>query len=73
MTLDPREAGPKSFPNEPQQPGPGLETAMRTKPDHGEETYVGRNSEQIAIRTAARRCEHHPISDSIARETQAQS
>ena len=39
---DPRTSAPTSFPNEPHQPRPGLETAMRTKPDHGEESYVGK-------------------------------
>jgi NAD(P)-dependent dehydrogenase (short-subunit alcohol dehydrogenase family) len=42
MTDDPRTSQPTSFPNEPQQPRPGLTTQMRTKPDHGEESYVGK-------------------------------
>ena len=42
MTQDPRTSAPTTFPDEPQQPAPGLETAMRTKPDHGEESYVGK-------------------------------
>ena len=42
MTIDPRTSAPTRFPDEPQQPSPGLETAMRTKPDHGEESYVGK-------------------------------
>ena len=41
MTEDPRTSQPTSFPSEPKQPSPGLETAMRTKPDHGEESYRG--------------------------------
>lgn len=44
MTDDPRASQPTSFPNEPQQPRPGLTTAMRTKPDHGEESYVGKGT-----------------------------
>ena len=39
---DPRTSQPTRFPDEPQQPRPGLETAMRTKPDHGEDSYVGK-------------------------------
>ena len=42
MTDDPRTSEPTSFPGEPAQPRPGLEAAMRTKPDHGEESYVGK-------------------------------
>jgi len=42
MTDDPRFKHPTSFPDEPTQPRPGLESAMRTKPDHGEESYVGK-------------------------------
>jgi hypothetical protein len=42
MTDDPRTSHPTSFPDEPQQPRPGLTTNMRTKPDHGEESYVGK-------------------------------
>ena len=42
MTDDPRTSQPTSFPHEPQQPRPGLTTEMRTKPDHGEESYVGK-------------------------------
>ncbi len=42
MTIDPRTSAPTRFPDEQQQPSPGLETAMRTKPDHGEESYVGK-------------------------------
>lgn len=42
MTSDPRTSEPTRFPDEPAQPRPGLEAAMRTKPDHGEETYVGK-------------------------------
>jgi NAD(P)-dependent dehydrogenase (short-subunit alcohol dehydrogenase family) len=44
MTEDPRTSQPTRFPDEPQQPSPGLETAMRTKPDHGEESYVGKGA-----------------------------
>ena len=36
MSEDPRTSHPPRFPDEPAQPRPGLETAMRTKPDHGE-------------------------------------
>ncbi len=42
MTLDPTTSAPTSFPGEQHQPRPGLETSMRTKPDHGEESYVGK-------------------------------
>ena len=42
MTDDPRTSQPTHFPDEPHQPSPGLTTAMRTKPDHGEESYVGK-------------------------------
>ncbi|UJR83459.1 SDR family oxidoreductase [Sandaracinus amylolyticus] len=39
--VDPRHAGKKPPFDERTQPHPGLEAAMRTKPDFGEETYVG--------------------------------
>lgn len=42
MAEDPRTSQPTSFPDESQQPRPGLTTEMRTKPDHGEESYVGK-------------------------------
>ena len=42
MTHDPRTSHPTSFPGEPQQPRPGLVADMKTKPDHGEESYVGK-------------------------------
>jgi len=42
MTDDPRTSHPTRFPDEPQQPRPGLTIAMRTKPDHGEDSYVGK-------------------------------
>ena len=43
MTDDPQISRPTSFPDERQQPRPGLTTEMRTKPDHGEESYVGKD------------------------------
>ncbi len=42
MTDDPRTSHPTSFPGEAQQPRPGLVANMKTKPDHGEESYVGK-------------------------------
>jgi NAD(P)-dependent dehydrogenase (short-subunit alcohol dehydrogenase family) len=50
---DPRSSAPTSFPNEPQQPSPGLETAMRNKPDHGEHSYVGKGllTDRVALIT----------------------
>jgi len=42
MIDDPRTSQPTRFPDEPQQPPPGLTANMRTKPDHGEESYVGK-------------------------------
>ncbi len=42
MTDDPRTRHPTSFPSEPQQPRPGLVANMKTKPDHGEDSYVGK-------------------------------
>jgi len=42
MTDDPRTNQPTRFPDESHQPNPGLESAMRTKPDHGEDSYVGK-------------------------------
>ena len=39
---DPRSSQPTSFPDEPTQPRPGLESEMRTKPDHGEDSSVGK-------------------------------
>ncbi|MEI5686767.1 SDR family oxidoreductase [Sphingomonas kyungheensis] len=42
MTDDPRTSAPTEFPNEPEQPRPGLEDKMRTRPDHGEDSYRGK-------------------------------
>lgn len=42
MIEDPRTSQPTRFPDEPQQAAPGLEAAMRTRPDHGEDSYVGK-------------------------------
>jgi NAD(P)-dependent dehydrogenase (short-subunit alcohol dehydrogenase family) len=42
MTTDPRTSQPTSFPEEQQQSGTGLTDAMRTRPDHGEDSYVGK-------------------------------
>ncbi len=42
MTDDPRTSQPTRFPGEEPQQKPGFETEMRTKPDHGEESYVGK-------------------------------
>ncbi len=39
---DPRSAYPREFPGEQQQPAPGLSAEMNPKPDHGEESYVGK-------------------------------
>jgi len=53
MTDDPRTSQPTHFPDEPHQPSPGLTTAMRTKPDHGEESYFGKGllTDRIALIT----------------------
>lgn len=53
MTDDPRTSHPTSFPDEPQQPRPGLTAEMRTKPDHGEDSYVGKGllKDRIALIT----------------------
>ncbi len=42
MSDDPREQGPRRPIEEQPQERPGLETRMRNKPDHGEESYVGK-------------------------------
>jgi|SRR5579883_2369455 len=55
-TTDPRQREPQKPPfNEPRQPTPGHETGMRTKPDHGEESYrgFGRLKEKVALITGA--------------------
>jgi len=53
MTDDPRTSQPTRFPDEPQQPSPGLTTEMRTKPDHGEDSYVGKGllKDRVALIT----------------------
>jgi NAD(P)-dependent dehydrogenase (short-subunit alcohol dehydrogenase family) len=53
MTDDPSTSRPSSFPDEPQQPRPGLTDNMRTKPDHGEESYVGKGllQDKVALIT----------------------
>src|SRR4051794_34964115 len=43
QTIDPREGGHKPAPDEPNIEHHGLESEMRTKPDHGEESYRGFN------------------------------
>ncbi|MEG8052282.1 SDR family oxidoreductase [Sphingomonas aerolata] len=50
---DPRSSAPTSFPNEPQQPSPGLEVQMRNTPDHGEDSYVGKGllKDRVALIT----------------------
>jgi len=42
MTNDPRTSAPTRFPDEPQQPAPGVEAKMRNRPDHGEDSYRGK-------------------------------
>ena len=44
MAQDPTTKEPQAFPGEQPQDGTGLETGMRTKPDHGEQSYVGRGA-----------------------------
>jgi NAD(P)-dependent dehydrogenase (short-subunit alcohol dehydrogenase family) len=50
---DPRTSQPTSFPNEQQQPRPGLTANMRTRPDHGEESYAGKGllKDKVALIT----------------------
>lgn len=42
MSEDPRGTGRQSTAGEQPQERPGLETRMRNKPDHGEQSYVGK-------------------------------
>ena len=42
MSDDPRERGQQTPVEESPQERPGLETRMRNKPDHGEQSYVGK-------------------------------
>ncbi|MDP4022428.1 SDR family oxidoreductase [Methylobacterium sp. NEAU 140] len=43
MSDDHREAGPRPpFPGDQQQPRPGLTSKMTPRPDHGEDSYVGK-------------------------------
>jgi hypothetical protein len=51
--VDPREQYPKPPFQEPSQQPPGTETAMRNKPDHGEESYrgAGRLEGKVALIT----------------------
>ncbi|WP_062234796.1 SDR family oxidoreductase [Aureimonas sp. N4] len=53
MSDDPRTSQPTSFPGEEPQAKPGFETKMRAKPDHGEESYVGKGllEGQVALIT----------------------
>ena len=44
MAQDPRTKEPQAPLTERTQDGPGLEAKMLTKPDHGEETYVGKGA-----------------------------
>ena len=44
MPIDPREAGPRPpFPGDQGQPRPGLTSKMAPRPDHGEDSYVGKD------------------------------
>ncbi|TXQ55008.1 SDR family NAD(P)-dependent oxidoreductase, partial [Escherichia coli] len=44
MTSDPRTAGPRPpFPGDQQQERPGLTSKMTPTPDHGEDSYVGKD------------------------------
>jgi hypothetical protein len=55
LNTDPRDLHPKPPFDEPKQAPPGHETAMRTKPDHGEDTYKGsgRLRDKVAVITGA--------------------
>jgi hypothetical protein len=55
MTQDPRTKEPGPPYEEPHQDAPGLESEMRQKPDHGEESYVGKGllKDKIALITGA--------------------
>jgi len=61
-TTDPKSAGPKPDPQQEKIAHPGLTEDMRTKPDHGEESYqgLGRLKDRAAILRA-------PIAASDAR------
>lgn len=54
MSTDPRESGPRPpFPGDQQQPRPGLTSKMTPRPDHGEESYVGKGllTDHVALIT----------------------
>ena len=53
MTDDPRTTEPQPPYEEAPQPRPGLTANMRTKPDHGEESYVGKGllKDKVALIT----------------------
>src|ERR1051325_10654860 len=55
LHIDPKERGQKPPFEEPKQPTPGSEQEMRTRPDHGEETYRGhgRLQDKVALITGA--------------------
>ena len=43
MNDDPRTAQPRpGFPGDQQQPAPGLTSKVTPRPDHGEDSYVGK-------------------------------
>jgi hypothetical protein len=54
-TTDPKSVGPKPDPHQEKIAHPGLTEDMRTKPDHGEESYqgLGRLTDRAAIITGA--------------------
>jgi NAD(P)-dependent dehydrogenase (short-subunit alcohol dehydrogenase family) len=54
-TTDPKSSGPKPDPQQEKIAHPGLTEDMRTKPDHGEESYqgLGRLTDRAAIITGA--------------------
>lgn len=67
---DPRERHEKSPFEEPRQAPPGRESEMRTKPDHGEETYrgSGRLSDKTVLITGGDRGIGKAVALACARE-----